>query len=315
MASRESGLLDDVPEQSLATKRPRRNGVGSPPRSFREQVLRIVAVTLTCAILVGLSVALVDRPVATWVHEHLGSERIGWFTTSYFGPPLTVNPFSLMASPAIVVGPLAAFVFAILAIATVAGWRPGNRSRIVLALCVSAFAANEINALVKGLFGRTWPESWLGNNPSWIRDGVFGFFPFHGGPDWASFPSGHTAVITATATILWVILPELKVAWAALVAVVVVGLIAGNYHFVSDVIAGLYLGAGVGLGAAGLMLSENDRIVLSGRLNRVRARHIDRGADPPTSVEVGSRFARALAYAGFQRYRLRTGQRHRSTSP
>ncbi len=293
MASRESGLLEGGPEQSLATKRPRPNGVGSPPRSFREQVPRIVAVTLTCAVLVGLSIALADRPVATWVHEHLGSDRFGWFTTSYFGPPLRLNPFSLMASPALAVGLLAAFVFAILAIASVTGWRPEIRGRIVLALCVSAFAANEIDAVVKGVFGRTWPESWLGNNPSWIRDGVFGFFPFHGGPDWASFPSGHTAVITATATVLWVILPELKVAWAALVAVVVVGLIAGNYHFVSDVIAGLYLGAGVGLGAAGLLVSQDDRIVLSGRPNRVRARHIDRGADPPTSVEVGSRTVRA----------------------
>jgi len=113
---------------------------------------------------------------------------------------------------------------------------------------VSVFAANEINSFLKGLFGRTWPESWLGDNPSWIRDGVFGFFPFHGGLAWTSFPSGHTTTITATAAILWVVCPELKVAWAALVAVVVTGLIAGNYHFVSDVIAGLYLGAGIGLG-------------------------------------------------------------------
>jgi membrane-associated phospholipid phosphatase len=274
----------------------------------------MIAVTLTCTALVGVSIALIDRPVATWVHEHLGSERFAWFTTSYFGPSLKFNPFTLLASPAVAVGPLAALAFPILAIAGAMGWHPGIRSRMVLALCVSAFATNEIVSVVKGLFGRTWPESWLGNNPSWIRDGVFGFFPFHGGQNWASFPSGHTAVITAVATILWVALPKMKVAWAAVVAVVTVGLIAGNYHFVSDVIAGLYLGVGIGLGAAGLVLSQYDRNILSDRSYRVRARPIDPGADPPMSVEVGWRAAHPLFCAAFQRYGLGAVQRHRSTS-
>jgi hypothetical protein len=48
-------------------------------------------------------------------------------------------------------------------------------------------------------------------------------------------------------------------------------LIAGNYHFVSDVIAGLYFGVGIGLGTAALMLSPDDRIVLAlGRLTTSR---------------------------------------------
>ena len=188
-----------------------------------------------------------------------------------------------MASPAQALGPLAAFVFVVLAIAALAGWRRGIRGRIALALCLSVFAANEVNGSLKGLFGRTWPESWLGDNPSWIRDGVFGFFPFHGGLAWASFPSGHTTIITATAAILWVVCPELKVAWAALVAVVVTGLIAGNYHFVSDVIAGLYLGAGIGLGVAALMLSPDDRIALSDWSGRVPGRRIDPRVDRPPS--------------------------------
>jgi membrane-associated phospholipid phosphatase len=315
MANIKSGSIENIAQQRLGAERRRREAPETLPRSVRERAFTIVAVALTCVFLVSFSVALIDRPVATWVHEHLGSERFDWFTTTYFGPPLKFGPFSLMATPAMAVGPIAAFVFAILAIAGLAGWRPGIRSRTVLALCVSAFAANEINAFVKGLFGRTWPESWLGNNPSWIRDGVFGFFPFHGGQDWASFPSGHTTVITAIAAILWVVLPKLKVAWAALVAVVGVGLIAGNYHFVSDVIAGLYFGAGIGFGAAKLMLSPNDRTESSGPPNRLVARRIDRGADPPTSVEVGSRTARALAYAILQRYHLRKIQRHRSTTP
>jgi membrane-associated phospholipid phosphatase len=81
-----------------------------------------------------------------------------------------------------------------------------------------------------------------GKHPSWIRDGVFGFFPFHGGPEWGSFPLGHTTIVATTATILWLVWPELRVVWGAIVAMVAAGLIAGNYHFLSDIIGGLYLG-------------------------------------------------------------------------
>src|SRR5271170_2012672 len=129
MAGSKSGSIETIPERSLAAKRRRRDAGETLPRSVRERVFMIFALALTCAASVVVSVVLVDRPVATWVHEHLGSERFGWFTTTYIGPRLKFGPFSLMASPAIAVGPLASFAFAILAIAGVAGWPPGIRSR------------------------------------------------------------------------------------------------------------------------------------------------------------------------------------------
>ena len=215
---------------------------------------------VTCALLVGVSVLLVDRPVATWVHHHLGDARFRWFTARYDGHLLPVGPFSLMAGPAQALGPLAVSVFVILAVAAAAGWRPKMPGRIALALTLSVFAAMEINSILKSVFGRTWPESWLGNNPSWIRDGTYGFFLFHGGTGWGSFPSGHTSVITTPATILWIVWPELRIVWATTVAVVIAGLIGGNYHFVSDIIGGVYLGVAIGLGIAWLMLPPNDRL-------------------------------------------------------
>ena len=232
-------------------------------RSIRKPSLGIGGAAVTCVILVVVSATLFDRPVATWVHKHLGDRRFGWFTATYDGHLLTLGPFSLMAAPAQALGPIAAFVFAVLAIAALTGWRPGIQARIVLALCLAVFAVAGINSIAKMVFGRTWPESWMGDNPSWIRDGVFGFFPFHQGPGWGSFPSGHTAVITTTATILWLVWPELRIVWALLVATVVVGLIGANYHFVSDIIGGLYLGIAIGLGMAALTLSPNDRLLSS----------------------------------------------------
>jgi membrane-associated phospholipid phosphatase len=264
MASSGLGSLQDVAAKGLEPKgRAWRLAAGL--RSLRKPSLRIAIGAGTCAILVGVSTKLVDRPVATWVHAHLGDARFGWLTANYEGHLLRLGPFSFMAAPAQALNQLAAFVFAILAIAAFAGWRPGIRGRIVLALCFSVFAVTGINGVAKAVFGRTWPESWLGDNPSWTRDGVFGFFPFHQGAGWGSFPSGHTAVITATATILWLVWPELRIVWALLVAVVVAGLVGGNYHFVSDIIGGLYLGVAVGVGVAGLMLSPGDRLASARR--------------------------------------------------
>jgi hypothetical protein len=132
-----------------------------------------------------------------------------------------------VANPAIAVGPLAGFAFAILAIAGVAAWRPGIRNRTVLALCMSAFSANEINTFAKGLFGRTWPESWLGSNrpgyatassaSSISRRTVLGFIslgPHDGHHRGRDYPLGRLA--------------ELKAAWAATVAAVALALIARN---------------------------------------------------------------------------------------
>jgi membrane-associated phospholipid phosphatase len=57
----------------------------------------------------------------------------------------------------------------------------------------------------------------------------------------------------------------LRIVWALLVATVVAGLIGANYHFVSDIIGGLYLGVATGLGMAALTLSPNDPLVSKAR--------------------------------------------------
>jgi membrane-associated phospholipid phosphatase len=222
-------------------------------------LLRLAGAAISCTFLVVVSVRLIDRPVATWVHAHLGDARFAWLKLYRDGHLLPVGPFSCMAGPAEAIGPLALLVLVVLALAATAGWHPKVRARIVLALCLSVVVTLEVNHQIKIMFGRTWPESWLGDNPSWIRDGVFEFSPFHGGQGWDSFPSGHTSVITTAATLLWLIWPELRILWATIVAIVVTGLVGGNYHFVSDIIGGLYLGVAIGIGSAELMLSTSGR--------------------------------------------------------
>jgi membrane-associated phospholipid phosphatase len=265
MTSRESGSLEDVAGPVPVAERRPEEAVKTLWRDRLGALLPILGAAAMCFVSVGVSVALIDRPVATWVHEHLGYQWLSGSGANFHGHLLRLGPFSLMAGPSEALRPLSALVFLLLAIAASAGWRPRIRGRIALALCLSVFASLVISSIAKEAFGRTWPESWLGDNPSWIRDGVYGFFPFHGGDGWGSFPSGHTSVVATPATILWLVWPELRVVGAAIVAVVVVGLIGGNYHFVSDIIGGLFLGVAIGLGIAGLMLSPEDRLTVTRR--------------------------------------------------
>ena len=117
---------------------------------------------------------------------------------------------------------------------------------VALTCSISFIATSLINSQLKYAFGRTWPITWIENNPSLIPNGVFGFNPFHGGPGFASFPSGHAAAICSVMTVLWWSYPSWRPIYVACVAVVAVGLIGANYHFLSDVLSGMFVGISVG---------------------------------------------------------------------
>jgi membrane-associated phospholipid phosphatase len=68
----------------------------------------------------------------------------------------------------------------------------------------------------------------------------------HGGAAYQSFPSGHMAATCAVVSVLWIWYPRLR--WLVTIAgiAVGVGLIGANYHFLSDVIAGAFIGISIG---------------------------------------------------------------------
>src|SRR5881227_1920708 len=135
---------------------------------------------MASAVLTLLSIAFVDRAVSTWAHTLGAPAPFVWLTH-------IIDPFV----------PAASIGLAAIAIATIFGWRPGPFSRALIALCAAVLIATILKEELKFLFGRTWPETWVGNNPSWIKDGVYRFEPLHGGRGWAALPSGHMALIAA----------------------------------------------------------------------------------------------------------------------
>jgi membrane-associated phospholipid phosphatase len=147
--------------------------------------------------------------------------------------------------------PLALLLLSLLMLVWCGLWtlmeRPFLRVQSVgLACSISFIAANFISDQLKYALGRTWPDTWIQNNPSLIQNGVFGFNPFHGGPGFASFPSGHVAAVCAAITVLWWSYRRLRPICLVFVAAVAIGLIGANYHFLSDILGGIFVGTSVG---------------------------------------------------------------------
>lgn len=188
---------------------------------------------------VAVSYAFIDRPLSFFAHDHLRPYRI--FVT------LTYIPESFAA--------ISCAILVALGVTYLSGWPLRRWQMVALTWSVGVLTTSAIKNHLKIVFGRTWPETWTHNNPSLIRDNAFGFNFFRHGSGYEAFPSGHTAAICVAMTVLWICYPRFRVVYALLIAAVAVGLIGANYHFLSDIIAGGFIGTSiaiVGVRLAGL---------------------------------------------------------------
>ena len=188
-----------------------------------------IGFSLTAAAVV-LSYFWLDRPIASFVHEHLRDFDV--FALLTYVPAISV--------------PLAVLAFAAVALRALSR-RALTRLQTVIVISGASLAVSEaVKVQLKFAFGRTWPETWVRDNPSFIRDGVYGFNPFHGGPGFAAFPSSHMSVVCAVMSVFWICYPRYRVLYALAMAVVGIGLTGADLHFVGDVIAGAFLGIWTG---------------------------------------------------------------------
>jgi membrane-associated phospholipid phosphatase len=107
---------------------------------------------------------------------------------------------------------------------------------------LSLIVADEFRTSLGSLCGRYWPETWFDHNPSLIGTGTYGFHPFQWGDDIGSFPSGHAARILGFMGVWWIAWPRGRIFLAAVSLPMLASLVAMDYHFVSDVIAGSVIG-------------------------------------------------------------------------
>jgi membrane-associated phospholipid phosphatase len=189
-----------------------------------------------CALLVTLAYFFVDRPVAFFVHEHQLNRiaALEWLTHTAMAFDSLAAVIVLLATVRLAFGPLTRLEWTLFAAA------------------ISLMVAVALEYYLKFLFGRYWPDTWVEDNPSLIRDNAYGFHPFHFGSAYGSFPSGHTARTVAVLWVLGAAYPRWGWQYVLVTGSVVVGLVGLNHHFVGDTVGGAFLGAWTGMYAARL---------------------------------------------------------------
>ncbi len=185
---------------------------------------------LLTVIAVAMSYEWLDRSLALFAHSEL--RQIAIFARLTLLP----EPLTLLAILALLT----------LGLRGLTGRSLSKFQTAILLCSVSLIVAGTIKNQLKIVFGRTWPETWINGNPSFIHDGIYGFNPFHAGTAFESFPSGHTTAICAVISVLWISYPRWRVVYVLCVAAVAIGLLGANYHFLSDVIAGGFVGVSTG---------------------------------------------------------------------
>lgn len=188
---------------------------------------RSLIVTGSCILAVVICYFWVDRSVAFFVYDHQINTIAVFRWLTY--PPPEIQSWS-------------ALVLAILIVRR--AWGPFLRwQKVLLVACISLIVADDFRISLGDVFGRYWPETWTHDNPSLIGTGTYGFHPFQRGDDVGSFPSGHACRILGFGGVWMIAMPEVRVLAIVLSVPLLASLVAMNYHFVSDVIAGSVLGA------------------------------------------------------------------------
>jgi membrane-associated phospholipid phosphatase len=179
---------------------------------------------LFCILLIAIAGVLLDRPLALWVHDRL------YQSTLYL---VAMQVFALydLAGVALLVVALLALV---IRRSPPAGW--GND---FVTAATAGLAALIVAESLKFAIGR--PAVY----PDFLVSGVTGLRPFHKGV----FPSATTAIVTAIVSVAWRLRPRARALWAAVFLAAPLAILITNSHWLSDVIAGGWLGAALGLWA------------------------------------------------------------------
>lgn len=183
-------------------------------------------------VMVAISYQWLDRPIALLAHRPSQRSPNGWWEM------LTHIPNPLI--------PAAIIAFVILGLRALMTRALPYYQAVGFVCSVSVIVTEVTKDKLKFLFGRSWPESWTGTNPSFIRDGVYGFHFMQGGGALNAFPSGHMATNCAVLAVLWLWYPRFKVYYLIGGLGAGAGLVGANYHFLGDVIAGAFVGASIG---------------------------------------------------------------------
>ncbi|MCM0082247.1 phosphatase PAP2 family protein [Geomonas sp. Red32] len=190
----------------------------------RRFLQRWIRITLVAGPLTYLCVSFLDLPVAHWVKRNL-------FSIKEWQKRTTDLPDLLLAS--------VVAVTAAAGIAYLVRRRRGIDDSLTRLCHLAAWTAPvsfAMKQLLKLFFGRTTTRDWLEGHEA------AAFHWFRGNEGWVGFPSGHMLVAAALLAAAARFFPWSR-GWAlAGCALLAVALMLTSYHFLSDVLAGIYFG-------------------------------------------------------------------------
>jgi membrane-associated phospholipid phosphatase len=194
------------------------------PDASNQTIKRMITTGVLLAPVVVLCILYLDVPLAHFVRDYLYANAHWSRTTSDLPDLLSfVVLISMAGSFAIYLGRSRHAIYDRLTLF----------AREVLWVAPSSYLAK---ALLKIVFGRS-------NTRCWLRDpSIYGFHWFQMKEHCEGFPSGHMIVITALLAVLWRFYPGSRILVTVTGVLLGLALIATNYHFLSDVLAGAYLG-------------------------------------------------------------------------
>lgn len=191
---------------------------------FNERVKEIFSNALPALILIILCIWLLDLPLAAWIAEYL---------KTYAPYVKTSNIPDQLLIIVVILTSLSWMVYFYLVRRNIHDQRT-LFCRVTGTVLPLSFG---MKTVLKWLFGRTETRTWL-SDPS-----LYGFHWFAGTEGFQGFPSGHMLIFTPLFLALWHFYPRYRlyygVVWFGLGA----ALITTEYHFLSDVLAGAYIGA------------------------------------------------------------------------
>jgi len=192
--------------------------------TFRSWLLALIF----CAVAVAWSIAYIDHPLALWLDAHVRHTN-AWTILNR-----ALHPLLLVVA--------AAFLFLLgcgvwrIAGHSLRGWT----SVPLLCSWATIWALAATDAILKPVFGRGRVD------PTFVRYHLSGFHFLRGETYWDAFPSGTATVTFAILAVLWIMRPRFRAAGVVLAVLLSIAVVIGNYHWLSDVIAGAFLGASVG---------------------------------------------------------------------
>jgi membrane-associated phospholipid phosphatase len=180
-----------------------------------------------CSVVILLCIFYVDRPVADFVNTHVRSTSLWAYLSDLLAPPVAfvagAGLLTLLASGCVLLS----------------GRALPDWSATPILCSWSIVWALAAQAIFKDIFGRA-------STTTYVQNHLYEFRYFHASSDWNSFPSGTATVATAITAVLWGSIPGTRIYGVLSVATIAVLLVLTNGHWVSDVIAGILLGAYIG---------------------------------------------------------------------